>query len=120
MDPCGERFSHLQLRSVIDGVDRAPDATWAQMLRSEDAIVHSSTNMQLTLPQTEEAEVRLLQVVVALADALNAESAALATFYREWGWATADEYFEELGTSQVMVVDVDHNDLDDRLASNSL
>ena len=115
MDKC--RLSGMQLRSVIDvNVDRAPDCAWAKMLTSEDLVEHSSTKMQIALPKTEEAETRLLDVVVALADALGDENAALAAFYRCWGWAHADEYFAELGTSQVMVVDVDHNDLDDRLA----
>merc|ERR1719424_506376 len=56
-----------------------------------------------------------VDVVNALAAALNS-SEAFSGFYLRFGWSNFEEYFAALGESQLMVVDVDHNDSDDRLA----
>ena len=114
--PLQDKFGGLQLRSVIDTVGSAPDAAWAQLLGSGDALEYSSTSFHLALPPTDAAEARLLEVVDALTSALGGGNPALENAYRCWGWESPGEYFAELGSSQVMVVDVDHNDLDDRLA----
>lgn len=42
---------------------------------------------------------------------------ALRGFYKKFGWVDPAQYFGALGEAQVMFVDTDHNDLDDRLAA---
>ena len=112
------RFGGLQLRSVIDDVGAAaPDPSWAALLASGDVLGHCSSSLHLSLPQTAAAESSLLQAVDALSAALlGGGGTAFADMYRCWGWTSPEQYFAEMGAAQVMLLDVDHNDMDDRLA----
>lgn len=76
---------------------------------------HAETGVLLSLPSSEQAEVSLLAAVEKLADAMS-NGTALGDFYAHFGWSSGEVYFEALGEAQVMLVDLDHNDSDDRLA----
>ncbi|CAK9103347.1 Hypothetical protein (Fragment), partial [Durusdinium trenchii] len=76
---------------------------------------HAEVKIDLALPSGKEAESSLLDAVEKLASGLR-DRAALRAFYKGFGWSDAQEYFSRMGETQVMVVDVDHNDSDDRLA----
>eukprot|EP00928_Gymnodinium_smaydae_P065465 TRINITY_DN48604_c0_g1_i1.p1 TRINITY_DN48604_c0_g1~~TRINITY_DN48604_c0_g1_i1.p1 ORF type:complete len:476 (-),score=61.84 TRINITY_DN48604_c0_g1_i1:148-1575(-) len=111
------KFHHIYFRSVLDEPEaiETPDAQWAKLLASGDVIAHVAAKIQVATPESVHAETSLVGVVNSLAEALSSPE-ALKTFYQHFGWANPGEYFGALGESQLMVVDVDHNDSDDRLA----
>lgn len=109
------RFHHMQLRSVLDSPGAAPDHAWQAMLRSGCALSQVDTDVWLTLPGAAESEASLLGAIEALARAFESHEDLLA-FHRHFGWTSPESYFSERGQNQVMVVDVDYNDVDDRLA----
>lgn len=115
-----EKFQCLQIRSELLGAAEsvgvgAADDRWSQLLGSDALVGHAETVVQLGLPSAAEAEQALLVAVEWLAEALLEEE-CFRNFYQTFGWTSAEDYFRELGEAQVMFVDVDHNDLDDRLA----
>lgn len=110
------KFERVQLRSVLDTRGGSADATWTRLLSSVSLLSHSETAIDLALPCGEDAEGALLSAVEALADTMGPDDTALATFYQHFGWASPAEYFDAMGEAHVMLVDVDCNDSDDRLA----
>mmetsp|Transcript_122013 Transcript_122013/g.352528 ORF Transcript_122013/g.352528 Transcript_122013/m.352528 type:complete len:534 (-) Transcript_122013:101-1702(-) len=113
------KFHFLQLRSVIDdpamGDGAGADETWARLLASGRVRRHAEPCVNMALPSSEDAEQALLEAVEHLADALSSVQ-ALRGLYRRLGWGSSEQYFEAMGPMQVMFVDTDYNDLDDRLA----
>jgi len=83
------------------------------MLASGMAVDNTDALMQVALPESAEAEAGTLEIVEHLTTAVTS---GCAGFYKMFGWGSADEYFREQGLCQAMLVDLDHNDLDDRLA----
>ncbi|CAE7436755.1 unnamed protein product [Symbiodinium necroappetens] len=113
-----DKFRNLQLRSMLDEPEAQLHDTWAKMLESGLCQGFADVGIQLSLPSSAEAEELLLHGVERLAEALPAgkSGAAFAAFYKSFGWENPAEYFAAMGEHQVMLVDVDHNDSDDRLA----
>eukprot|EP00913_Durusdinium_trenchii_P032224 g30172.t1 len=109
-----EKFAQRQLRSVILE-QSSSDELWEGMCQSGLCEAHAEVKIDLALPSGKEAESSLLDAVEKLASGLR-DRAALRAFYKGFGWSDAQEYFSRMGETQVMVVDVDHNDSDDRLA----
>ncbi|CAE7551502.1 unnamed protein product [Symbiodinium natans] len=113
-----DKFQNLQLRSLLDDPESKPHDAWAQMLDSGLCQGFADVRIQMSLPSSAEAEELLLHGVERLAEALPASKSgtAYAAFYKSFGWESPAEYFTAMGEQQVMLVDVDHNDSDDRLA----
>eukprot|EP00434_Breviolum_minutum_P014742 symbB.v1.2.012999.t1/scaffold912.1/size152940/5 len=108
-----EKFRHHQLRSVLDD-GKVEDEPWENMRLSGLCQAHAEVNIHLLLPSSEEAEASLLSGVEHLSDAFKGSE--LPNFHKRFGWSNWKEYFGSMGETQVMLVDVDHNDSDDRLA----
>ena len=108
------KFQHLQLRSLLDEPFWPPDATWRAMGfgHAEERV---DVPVLLALPSSERSEDALLGACEALAQVLAGER-GLEELCTCFGWPGGAEYFAALGETQVMLVDTDHNDLDDRLA----
>jgi len=113
-----EKFHRMQLRSVLDKIDSSPDRVWGQLLASGNIVAHAATKIQLALPGTAVAEASLCDMLKGLSQAFEVAGSgeAFARFYRRLGWTGPEDFFCALGECPVMVVDVDHNDSDDRLA----
>lgn len=109
------KFNHLQLRSVLDSAGAEPDETWRKMIESGASLAHVDINAHVALPKTEPVEEGFLETLERLAESIESEE-SFSVFYRHFGWNSPEEYFGARGESQVMIVDVDRNDLDDRLA----
>lgn len=114
-DGKASKFGHMQLRSVLDKVGAAPDPTWRDMVSTGAALISTDIVANVACPSTAAVEAVFLDALDHLAYAFESPDAFMS-FYRHFGWSSADEYFSARGEYQVMVVDVDHNDLDDRLA----
>eukprot|EP00931_Biecheleriopsis_adriatica_P056522 TRINITY_DN33490_c0_g2_i1.p1 TRINITY_DN33490_c0_g2~~TRINITY_DN33490_c0_g2_i1.p1 ORF type:complete len:483 (+),score=111.73 TRINITY_DN33490_c0_g2_i1:56-1504(+) len=110
-----DKFEHMQLRSVLDDVGSEADETWERMIKHELCMSNIDVKIQLALPSSSEAEECLLRSVEQLAEALDGVE-AFVKFYKSFGWSDPEAYFEHFGQSLVMIVDVDHNDSDDRLS----
>lgn len=109
-----EKFAHHQLRSLLDEGKASEDDPWEKMLLSGLCQLHAEVNIDLALPSSAEAEACLLSGVEQLSEAFDKSN--LRSFYKSFGWSDAKEYFSSMGETQVMLVDIDHNDSDDRLA----
>lgn len=109
-----EKFAHHQLRSLLDEGKVSEDDPWEKMLLSGLCQLHAEVNIDLALPSSAEAEACLLSGVEQLSEAFDKTN--LRSFYKSFGWSDAKEYFSSMGETQVMLVDIDHNDSDDRLA----
>mmetsp|Transcript_22816 Transcript_22816/g.52179 ORF Transcript_22816/g.52179 Transcript_22816/m.52179 type:complete len:525 (-) Transcript_22816:60-1634(-) len=118
LDPVAkaQKFHHMQLRSVLDISGAAPDDAWAKMLASGAATHQVATTVRVSLPETRVAENQLLDSIDHLADSFTKSSSSGAALCRHFGWEDPASFFRCLGEAQVMIVDVDHNDLDDRVA----
>ena len=89
-----------------------PDPAWSGLLAHPKLEKSSAATVHVCLPSTESAEAILCDILGNLAQAMETPEA----FYRKCGWGSPDELFAALGELVVMIVDVDHNDSDDRLA----
>jgi hypothetical protein len=110
-----ERFHGLQLRSVLDAPGSLePDPAWQQLLAHPMLVSNAAVPVRVAFPSTAEAEVCWCETLHTLAKAFACQTAPL--FYQTMGWSTPEEIFSALGERVLMIVDVDHNDSDDRLA----
>ncbi|CAE8713810.1 unnamed protein product [Polarella glacialis] len=114
------------LLSVLDSRAKQPSALSLKPLFMADASIQvdiaeddevESNMLMAKLDSAEEVAVFVCIAIESFNEHVLAPAKSdISQFYLQFGWQSADEYFDTLGEAQIMLVDVDHNDRDDRFA----
>ncbi|CAJ1403900.1 unnamed protein product [Effrenium voratum] len=111
-----ERRTGEMQEELMAGLNRKADASELRDVRlASEEEVESILESQ----RAAAAEVQALRTNLAELKAATEKPALSVWDFRVregFGWSDAPEYFQAMGDNQVMLVDVDHNDSDDRLA----